>query len=237
MSRRLTREMIKKNLIAVGIVIILLMGIFLFREFKTNSITSGIIKNDVPFIAQAPLGEWSDIRQQDGCEEASAIMAVAWAKNIQSIEPTDARVQILAIADWEDQNYNNHRDTSTNDTAQRIIKKYLKYTDIKFVDQISADNIVEALAKGSVVIIPTDGSALNNPYYAGPGPERHMLLVIGYDFDTKEFITHDPGTSRGANYRYGKDMLYNAIRDYTSSENNSQMPIKENVKNMIVVSK
>lgn len=34
---------------------------------------------DVPFAAQAPFGEWSDKRQQDGCEEVSALMAVKWA--------------------------------------------------------------------------------------------------------------------------------------------------------------
>ena len=31
---------------------------------------------NVPFTSQAPFGEWSDPRHQDGCEEAAALMAV-----------------------------------------------------------------------------------------------------------------------------------------------------------------
>ena len=35
---------------------------------------------DVPFTSQAPLAEWDDPLQQDGCEEASSLMAASWAK-------------------------------------------------------------------------------------------------------------------------------------------------------------
>ena len=34
----------------------------------------------VPFVPQAPFGEWKDRRFQDGCEEATSLIAVAWAQ-------------------------------------------------------------------------------------------------------------------------------------------------------------
>src|SRR5437016_6068593 len=34
----------------------------------------------VPFTVQAPFADWQDPRQEDACEEASALMAVYWAQ-------------------------------------------------------------------------------------------------------------------------------------------------------------
>ena len=70
------------------------------------------------------------------------------------------------------------------------------------------------LEAGHLVIIPTNGQALKNPNFTLPGPERHMLVVKGYDYETEEFITNDPGTRNGADYRYKKDLLFEAIRNY-----------------------
>ena len=43
-----------------------------------------------------------------------------------------------------------------------------------------------------------------------------MVVVTGYDSQTKEIITHDPGTIRGENFRYGRDVFESALQDYPS---------------------
>ena len=69
------------------------------------------------------------------------------------------------------------------------------------------------IAKGNPVIIPAAGRDLDNPYYSGDGPWYHMLLVTGYD--KKYFITNDPGTRQGLDYKYKHKKLVNAIHDWT----------------------
>ncbi|MEX2090740.1 MAG: C39 family peptidase [Candidatus Paceibacterota bacterium] len=189
---------------------------------------------NVPFAPQAPFGEWSDDRQQDGCEEASAMMAMHWIKGDTSITLEEAKREILAIADWQQAEYGNYHDTSIEDTVKRIFNKYYNYNNVRAEKNITADDIIKELEKGNLVIVPADGIALNNPHFTPPGPERHMLVIVGYDYSKAEFITNDPGTKFGKSYRYGKDALFGAIRDYPTGDH---LPIVGRGKNMIVVEK
>ena len=77
-----------------------------------------------------------------------------------------------------------------------------------------------------------NGQKLGNPFFTAPGPERHMLVVIGYDPEKLEFITNDPGTRQGEAYRYPVNVLWLAIRDYPTGDHE---PITEVVKKMIVI--
>jgi hypothetical protein len=64
-----------------------------------------------------------------------------------------------------------------------------------------------------------------------------MLLIIGYDPETQEFITNDPGTHRGAGYRYAEDTLFDAIWEYPSGKNHPPLPTGKIPKAMISVGK
>jgi hypothetical protein len=190
---------------------------------------------DVPFVAQAPTGNWKDPRQQDGCEEAAAYMAVLWAKGEKaSSSLSELEKKIIEVSDWEEQQYGSYHDTSAKDTIERIYKGYFQYNNIEVRDNVSIQSIKEALSQGKVVQVPADGQKLNNPNFTAPGPERHNLLIIGYDDISKQFITNDNGTRQGKSYKYSYDVLLNAIRDYPTGDH---LPIKENKKVMIVVSK
>lgn len=168
----------------------------------------------VPFVSQAPLGDWSDPRQQDGCEEASVLMAIAWTEGRDFITTNEALETIILISDYELEKYGSFHDTSASSTVERIFNDYFDYDNVQVQYDIAVEDIIAELQKGNLVIAPFDGQKLNNIYYTPPGAERHMLVIIGYDFDTNEFITNDPGTKRGAGYRYPRDILFSAIRDY-----------------------
>lgn len=173
------------------------------------------VLHGAPFTSQAPYADWADERQQDGCEEAAILMASRWVQG-QTLTKDEALAELLALAAFQQKHYGYSQDTSATATA-RLMQDYFKIMpEIKF--DISIQDIKQELAAGNVVITPMNGQTLGNPNYRQPGPERHMLLIIGYDDKTREFITNDAGTRRGKGYRYGYDQLYNAIRDYPSGE-------------------
>lgn len=168
---------------------------------------------DVPFTPQAPLGQWDNPVYQDGCEEASSLMAMAWIQQAMIGNPVSVTNELQKMSDFERDTYGEYRDRSAADTAQ-FIRDYFNYTNITVREGISPTDIITELAAGNILIVPLNGRLLGNPHFTPPGPERHMLVINGYDQTTDEFITNDPGTRFGKNYRYATDTLYAAIRDY-----------------------
>ncbi len=192
-----------------------------------------LIDNKVPFTSQAPTGNWDDERQQDGCEEASALMAVYWAQG-KTLSSSIALKEILGSSDYSQETHGEFRDISAEDTVQWIFKEYFKYDKVSVKKDVSIQNIITELEKGNIIVIPANGQKLGNPYFSGAGPERHMLVIRGYDRAKKQFITNDPGTKRGAGYRYNETVLYNAILSYSTG---SHEPVTRTEKDIIVVSK
>ncbi len=204
------------------------------EEDADNEITkTQVIDLNISFIAQAPFGEWGDPRQQDGCEESASLMAVRWARG-EDLTLAEAKEEILAASRYEEETYGDYRDTSAKDTAERIISGYFGYEDWQIKEVNTTADIIKELAAGNVIITPMNGQKLCNPFYTAPGPERHMLVIRGYDPNTHEFITNDNGTRKGEGYRYREQVLFDAIRDYATGYH---IPIAEIKKVMIVIKK
>lgn len=182
---------------------------------KRNPLESkALILHDVPFTPQAPFAEWKDPRQQEGCEEASALMAVHFARGKKIESRESARAEILAISKFQEDKFGNYHDTSAKDTAGWILEGYYKFKNYKIRPVASAEAIVNELAAGNIVIVPVNGRALKNIYFTQPGPQRHMLVVTGYDRKAGQFITNETGIKNGEGWRYDKDLFFEAIRDY-----------------------
>ena len=187
------------------------------NDFEKLNKESAVVGHIVPFTPQAPFGEWHDERQQEGCEEASALMAVKWARN-ETISFSDARDVIVDISDWEIELYGQCIDTSASDTLKRILNEYFNFYDAELAVDINKQFMIDELREGNILIIPSNGRKLLNPNFTPPGPLIHMLVVKGYDEENQEFITNDPGTRRGESYRYDEDVLFGAISDYITGE-------------------
>ncbi len=187
----------------------------------------------VPFISQAPRGQWSDPDFQDGCEEASALMAMHWANGF-SLNIKDATADISQLVNFQKQSPEGYRlDLSATDTAA-LMREYFSYSKIELQNNVRASDLVRELQQGKVIIAPVNGRLLNNPNFKPPGPLYHMLVVIGYDPKRQQFITNDPGTRKGAQYRYPVTTFMAALRDYPSGHNEE---IVEKAKRVIVVGK
>ncbi len=186
----------------------------------------------VPFTPQAPFGEWNDPIFQNGCEEASLLMARFWLTGETLVKET-AKKEIAALSGFEEKTFGQSVDTSIADT-EKLFREYFGYNATKLHYGITVKDIEEALAQGRLVIVPANGQKLGNPNFRHPGPLTHMLVITGYDPEKKEFITNDPGTKNGRGYRYDEDVLYGAIRDYPTG---NHLPIKETVKAMLTIGK
>ncbi len=189
--------------------------------------------NGVPFTSQAPFGDWSDSRQQNGCEESSALMAVSWARG-QSLTKAQALDAIITIADFLQEKHGESRDTSAQNTLDWIIKGYFNHQKARLIKNASLADIITELHQGNLVIAPMDGQLMHNPNYTPPGPARHMVVITGHDADKRIFITNDPGTRLGAGFRYDINVFYSAIRDYPTGYHEL---IDQVEKNIIVLEK
>ncbi|MBL7058576.1 C39 family peptidase [Patescibacteria group bacterium] len=193
---------------------------------KTETTT----KHNVPFTSQAPLSEWDIDMFQDGCEEASIIMAMAWVNN-QALTKESARQDIINLSNFQLEKYGGYHDRSARDVAQ-LIRDYYNYTNVDYRENIQANDIIDILNIGNIVIAPMNGQALKNINFTAPGPINHMLVITGYDATTREFITNDPGTRNGKDYRYKFEILENALRDYPTGYHELN---NKKLKNIIVI--
>lgn len=188
----------------------------------TNPATT--VRQNVPFTSQAPSGRWSDPRQQDGCEEASVLMAVAWARGT-SLTKEGAEASIIAMSDWEKEQFGFFMDTSIDDTAAYLLRDYLKFTNYTVRKNISTEDIKESLRNGHIAIVAASGKILKHPNFTGGGPVRHMVVVIGWDESTKTFITHEPGTQSGAFWPYTESVMAASLLDYPSGDHAPLAPM------------
>lgn len=171
---------------------------------------------EVPFTVQAPYAEWSNPIFQDACEEASLIMVAAWIEE-KPLTKEGAKQEIVALAAYQTELRGHAIDTSIEDTRD-LLKNFFEIETAIVQRDVTIDDIKEVLRTDSLVIVPTDGRKLKNPNFTAPGPPRHMLVIVGYDDVTNEFIVNDPGTRKGEGYRYQQSVLFDAILDYPTGD-------------------
>ena len=191
-----------------------------YQENKPDAIEDNHVLINVPFTSQAPNANWSDPRQQDGCEEASILMAWLWINN-KTMSKAEAEKEIIAISDFELERYGNYHDTNAADTA-RTMKDYYGYDKLEVKMDPTIEDIKDAMREGKVVLVPANGQRLANPNYKPPGPTTHMLVIKGFDDARGKFITNDPGTRLGDGFEFTYQNVFNAMVDYPSGDHLSQ---------------
>lgn len=169
----------------------------------------------VPFTPQAPQGDWS-LPFSEACEEAAVLMAVSWAQGVSSLSPAEVTREILEQVAFENYTFGYNQDTGLAETLELFTRHY-GYRNAVLRYDIRLDDIRREIAADSVVLVPVAGALLKNSYYISP-PPYHMIVLIGYDDVAGEFITNDPGTRYGAGFRYPYGRLWDAVHDWTGSE-------------------
>jgi len=144
-------------------------------------------------------------------------MAMAWVREEglkTKITPAEFETRILALSDFQEEKYGEFRDTSLSDMETWIFRDYFSYEKTELKTVVTTSDIISELEAGKIVLLPMAGREMKNPNFKAPGPLTHMILVKGYDYQTREFITNDPGTRLGADYRYPAERIYSTIWVY-----------------------
>jgi len=162
----------------------------------------------VTFGTQAPTKNWS-LPYQEACEEAALINADKYFKKEKLTYPI-MNTEILNLVDWERTTFGYYTDTSLTQVKQ-MAEDYFGL-NVEISQDLTVNNIKKQLTNGYLVLIPTAGRLIANPYYSGKGPLYHFLVIRGYN-DT-EFITNDVGLyTKGDGYKYTYTTIINAIHD------------------------
>lgn len=164
----------------------------------------------VPFTSQAPDGIWSQ-PWLDACEEASITMVDAFYAG-KNIDTAYAKSMIQRIVRLEMKTLGVHRDTNAAQIVG-IINSFFPW-EARVINNPTLEQIKNEISSSRPVILPVYGRALRNPYFRDGGPNYHALVISGFDDNTKEFIVEEPGTKRGANFRYSYERILSAMHDY-----------------------
>ena len=163
---------------------------------------------EITFVPQAPYAKWDELHKE-ACEEAAVIIA---AKHLlgEKLDKEIMEEEISKLVEWQNEKFGKWKDTTAAETAQMINEYY--GLPASLLHDPKEDDIKKELVQGNLVIAPTAGRMLDNPYFTAPGPVYHMLVVRGYD--QTHFITNDPGTKRGEAYKYTYINLLGSIHDW-----------------------
>lgn len=197
------------------------------EEIKNVNESEGVVEEEItipesvnlemPFQPQAPHGNW-DQPYQDGCEEASLILAVASLNGETAMTPEEMDADIKGMVEWQNKMWGGHYDLNIRETGDMLVGYYNEKYTAELLYDWTWDDIKEALAQGYPVVLPLAGQQIGNPYYTSPGPVYHMLVIKGYD--ANGVITNDVGTKRGEDYRYTYDTLYSSTHDWDERDIN-----------------
>lgn len=179
------------------------------KEKEEISLPNEIKIKNVPFLVQSPFAKWDDLHNE-ACEEAVLIMALYWLKG-EKLDKETGNQEILDSVKWQEKKWGGHYDLPVKNIVE-LAREYFGMEKIYYTSVESINDIKRELNKGNLVVLPTAGRLLNNPYYTQPGPAYHAILLTGYQ--KNKIIAHDPGTKRGENYTYDQDVVFQSIHDW-----------------------
>lgn len=207
----------KKIIIICGSVVLLglLVAAAIFILAGVKPVLPPSKENAVPFTSQAPGGNWQE-PWQNACEEASIVMIQNFYKDT-TLDPAQARQQILDVFKLKKITAPASKDESLERIVEIINSGNLSW-QARVVNNPTLTEIKDELAANHPVIAPVYAPLLNNPNYTNPGPTYHVIVITGYDDAKGEFITNDPGTDQGKNYRYPYQILLTALHDYLANK-------------------
>ena len=104
------------------------------------------------------------------------------------------------------------------DESLATISELIEKLDLPFTTTIvydpTVDDLKEELAENRPIIVPVYAPELGNI----PGVDYHVLVLVGYDDETQEFIVNDPAKTDGQGVHYAYDVFMEAIHDLNSED-------------------
>lgn len=146
----------------------------------------------VPFYMQAPDNKrvlpWTE-----ACSEANIVLAAYYIQD-KTLTKDQFKQDILTITKVQNKFFGTYIEIPIAELQTTYDRFYPNAGKTKIIENPTIQQIKEELAQGHVIISPSAGKILHNPYYLENPPRFHTLLIRGYD--DKYFYTNDVGISR-----------------------------------------
>ena len=160
----------------------------------------------VPYVSQAPDGEWV-LPWSQACEEASIAMIAGYYQEKPVIDPKESKQIMQTMIEWENQALKKNEDTTAEETLEIIQQQGIFEGSVKRHPRL--EDIKNELAKKQPVIAFVDMYQL---YQESRQKDAfHVFVINGYDDKKQEFVIQDPAREKK---RYAYDVLMNALHDY-----------------------
>lgn len=196
------------TLVTVSAVVIIGVGTagYVYTRQNQSAPPASKIELPVPYLSQVPDGIWVN-PWANACEEASVLMVQAYYDETK-IDKSEAKQAMQAMFAWENENFGKNFDTTAEETGLLVAAKANFITEIKTYPTL--DEIKDQLRKNRPVIAMLDQFTLNQKP-RDLNASFHVVVIVGFDDTTQEFIINDPADSER---RYPYERLMNALHDY-----------------------
>lgn len=177
------------------------------NQEKFENVDRTTINWPVPFAMQAPFSNW-DMPYQEMCEEAALVLTAKYY-NKELLDKNIMDEELKKIRDWESDKWGIYTDSTAAEIKE--MGESIYNLNIVISEDVSVENIKNNLRKNYLVLLPTAGRELHNPYFKQPGPLYHILVLRG--FNETNFIANDVGIGKGEAYQYKFQTVINATHD------------------------
>lgn len=170
----------------------------------------------VPFTSEIPDGSWAK-PWNNACEEASIVMVDAWYQGKKSLTIDEAKQAMQRLFEWENTHFGGNANTDAAQTHELIMAQASFSATIKH--NPSLEDLKNELRAGRPVISLHYGYDLKNPLHrwARNGSYYHMMVLVGFDDETKEFLVNDTALEEGLDYRYSYATILKSLHDYDAT--------------------
>ncbi|MBN1326245.1 C39 family peptidase [Candidatus Falkowbacteria bacterium] len=170
----------------------------------------------VPYINEAPDNNWTG-PWKNACEEASMAQIENYYLGNREVSIKEAKKFMEVHFALQNKIWGSNADSDAKRTA-RLINDYTSY-NATIKDNPTVAEIKKELQQKRPVISLHYGFDLKNPnipFVPLPrGTSYHMMVIIGYDDTTQEFITNDTGDRKtGKSHRYDYELFIDSLHDY-----------------------
>lgn len=163
-----------------------------------------------PYYAQAPDGNWR-LPWSMLCSEANLVLA-AYASKGKPLSKQQFTDDMLAMIPVQEKAFGTYFSIPMRDLKWLYDTMYPDAGRAWILDNPSIEDIKSQIAKGNLIIAPTAGRLLNNPFFINGWPRFHTILIVWYD--ERYFYVNEVGMSNWADFKYTHDTVMYAMHDF-----------------------
>lgn len=181
----------------------------------TPVVGEGKVQLAVPYISEAPDGIWSG-PWKNACEEASITMIEKYYNGIYNPSIQESKDFMWMLFTKQNELWGSNADADAYRT-DILINDYTSYNS-QIVLNPTIEQIKAQIDQGNPVVSFHYGKLLYNPGipFLATGSYYHVMVIIGYDDTTGDFITHDDGDIKtGVAHRYEYGLFMNSLADFS----------------------